>query len=69
MIDNLQDAYSAYQNALYHLRDPKVGSLEILIEAHRLTVSYRSPSSGTVSVYSTTDMVHWTMLKKHSRKL
>ncbi|WEW57055.1 glucose repression mediator protein [Emydomyces testavorans] len=23
MIDNLQDAYSAYQNALYHLRDPK----------------------------------------------
>ena len=26
MIDNLQEAYSAYQQALYHLRDPKVGS-------------------------------------------
>lgn len=25
MMDNLQEAYSAYQQALYHLQDPKVG--------------------------------------------
>lgn len=25
MMDDLQQAYSAYQQALYHLRDPKVG--------------------------------------------
>ena len=25
MIENLQEAYTAYQQALYHLRDPKVG--------------------------------------------
>jgi hypothetical protein len=24
MMDNLQEAYSAYQQALYHLPDPKV---------------------------------------------
>ena len=24
MLDNLQEAYSAYQQALYHLQDPKV---------------------------------------------
>lgn len=26
MMDDLQSAYQAYQQALYHLRDPKVGS-------------------------------------------
>ena len=26
MMDNLQDAYTSYQQALYHLRDPKVGN-------------------------------------------
>lgn len=25
MMDNLQEAYTSYQQALYHLRDPKVG--------------------------------------------
>lgn len=29
MIDELQQAYSAYQSALYNLRDPKVKSLVI----------------------------------------
>ena len=24
MVENLQEAYAAYQQALYHLRDPKV---------------------------------------------
>jgi glucose repression mediator protein len=27
MMDNLQDAYTSYQQALYHLRDPKVSNL------------------------------------------
>lgn len=27
MMDNLQEAYTSYQQALYHLRDPKVSSL------------------------------------------
>ena len=25
MLENLQEAYTSYQQALYHLRDPKVG--------------------------------------------
>jgi tetratricopeptide (TPR) repeat protein len=29
MMDDLQQAYSAYQQALYHLRDPKVGYADI----------------------------------------
>lgn len=28
MMDDLQQAYSAYQQALYHLRDPKVRHLQ-----------------------------------------
>jgi glucose repression mediator protein len=28
MMDDLQQAYSAYQQALYHLRDPKVGDAD-----------------------------------------
>ena len=30
MMDDLQQAYSAYQQALYHLRDPKVPFREAL---------------------------------------
>lgn len=30
MMEDLQQAYSAYQQALYHLRDPKVGILELI---------------------------------------
>jgi len=30
MMDDLQQAYSAYQQALYHLRDPKVGHTDAL---------------------------------------
>lgn len=31
MMDDLQQAYSAYQQALYHLPDPKVG---VVSQAH-----------------------------------
>jgi hypothetical protein len=30
MMDNLQEAYTAYQQALYYLRDPKVSPLVVL---------------------------------------
>jgi hypothetical protein len=29
MMDDLQQAYSAYQQALYHLRDPKVSNTDV----------------------------------------
>lgn len=32
MMDELQQAYSAYQQALYHLHDPKVYTLQPVIE-------------------------------------
>lgn len=39
MMDDLQQAYSAYQQALYHLSDPKVWHPD-----HLLMTSYSSPS-------------------------
>lgn len=39
MIDNLQEAYSAYQQALYHLRDPKVCHLLHPENGFKLTVN------------------------------
>lgn len=36
MMDNLQEAYTSYQQALYHLRDPKVRSL---VELRSLTMT------------------------------
>ena len=37
MMDNLQEAYTSYQQALYHLRDPKV-SVSSLFDSHGLCV-------------------------------
>jgi hypothetical protein len=31
MMDNLQEAYQAYQQALYHLSNPKVNSKGVLL--------------------------------------
>ena len=64
MIDNLQEAYSAYQQALYHLRDPKVGLLLHLL-AIKLTVT-RNPSFGTELAFSTTAMAPSTTRKRRS---
>jgi hypothetical protein len=72
MMDNLQEAYSAYQQALYHLQDPKVGF--IIITDHATTNSRlfffcnRNQSCGMVSVFSTTDMDRLNMQKKRFRK-
>lgn len=38
MLDNLQEAYSAYQQALYHLQDPKVGEFKSRSRDLMLTV-------------------------------
>ena len=55
MQDDLQKAYSAYQQALYLLPNPKVNvppRIHILLYAHRVR---RTPSCGTVLASFTTD--------------
>lgn len=37
MMDDLQQAYSAYQQALYHLRDPKVRNLSFAVWSNLTT--------------------------------
>lgn len=49
MMEDLQQAYAAYQQALYHLRDPKVvGSLQAHIDPSLTLMCDRSPSYGMV---------------------
>ena len=62
MKDDLPKAYTAYQQALYHLQNPKVRNRE---EAQLILC--RNPSFGTVSAFSTIDMDPSTTLKRHSR--
>lgn len=38
MMDNLQEAYTSYQQALYHLRDPKVSSFGFALSL-RITIA------------------------------
>jgi hypothetical protein len=45
MMDDLQQAYSAYQQALYHLSDPKVCLLPRFFLQHTL-IAPRNPSYG-----------------------
>lgn len=66
MLDNLQEAYTSYQQALYHLRDPKVSfPAFVIFESNML---YRNPSYGTESVFSTIAMAPSIMPKKLFRK-
>lgn len=52
MMDNLQEAYAAYQQALYYLPDPKVSAP---LDTLRLTLtSSRSQNFGMVSAFCTT---------------
>lgn len=37
MMDNLQEAYTAYQQALYYLPDPKVCIVILIVGLHCLT--------------------------------
>lgn len=72
MMDNLQDAYTSYQQALYHLRDPKVGICSVTCR-RRVTLTAavlcRSRNSGMELVYSTTATVLSTMPRRLSPRL
>lgn len=58
MMEDLQQAYAAYQQALYHLRDPKViGSLQAHVDLS-LTLMYgRNLSYGMVLGFYMIDTV------------
>lgn len=43
MMDNLQDAYHAYQQALYHLSNPKVFSLYYTCTKRSLIFCFKDP--------------------------
>ena len=65
MMDNLQEAYTSYQQALYHLRDPKVSSPHSLTSPHVPLRSWslahfllRSLSCGMELVFCTIAMDH-----------
>ena len=62
MMEDLQQAYAAYQQALYHLRDPKVsfppGSIFLRL------IFVRNQNYGTVSVFYTIVMAPLSMPKK-----
>ena len=70
MMDDLQKAYTAYQQALYHLRDPKVSrpSLSLSLPPVLNILGHRNPNYGTESVFSTTDTDPWSMPKRLSRR-
>lgn len=70
MMDDLQQAYNAYQTALVHLPNPKVGLSPLRLMSSLLTRAInRNPGSGMALASSTTDMVPWTMPKMRSRRL
>ena len=67
MMDNLQEAYTSYQQALYHLRDPKVGNRPSGSPGESLT-SLRNPSFGMELVSCTIVMALWITPRKLSHK-
>lgn len=67
MMDDLQQAYSAYQQALYHLRDPKVCSIAAA-DCIYLTLASRSQSFGMALAYYMIDMDLLSMQRKPSHK-
>jgi hypothetical protein len=67
MMDDLQQAYSAYQQALYHLRDPKV-SLSPGLDGMSPNTIFRNPSFGMVSGYYMIDMGPLNMPRRHFLK-
>jgi hypothetical protein len=67
MQDDLQKAYTAYQQALYLLPNPKVYIYFFLAVSLNQPIFRRIPNYGMVSVSSTIDMVPSTMPKKLSR--
>lgn len=59
MMDNLQEAYQAYQQALYHLSNPKVkNSVGYIAMIMYINKHNRTLSSGMVLVFCMIVMVH-----------
>lgn len=69
MMDELQQAYTAYQSALYNLRDPKVILKQNWNDFANTNKRCRSQSCGMALEYYMTDTDLLTMQKKHSAKL
>lgn len=74
MMDNLQEAYTSYQQALYHLRDPKVGgSLSGTCGCANVTLTcdrvFRNRNCGMGLVSSMTAMALLIMRRKLSLRL
>jgi hypothetical protein len=67
MMDDLQQAYSAYQQALYHLRDPKVSRHYVADETSPNRI-FRNPSFGMESGYYMIDMGLLNMQRRHFLK-
>jgi hypothetical protein len=65
MMDNLQEAYTAYQQALYYLRDPKVSPARCP-KAIAVNIGPRNRNFGMELVYYTTDMAHLSTPKRLS---
>ncbi len=58
MMEDLQQAYAAYQQALYHLRDPKVfGSLQAHVDPSLTLMCDRNLSYGMVLGFYMIDTV------------
>ena len=68
MQDDLQKAYSAYQQALYLLPNPKVCLTMFFLVSFDQYLCRRIPNFGMVSVSCTIDMVLSTMPKRLSRR-
>lgn len=68
MMDNLQEAYTSYQQALYHLRDPKVSSdLAVAMNLSK-RIFRRSHGFGMELAYCMIVTALSTMRKKRSPK-
>jgi len=69
MQDDLQKAYSAYQQALYLLPNPKVCVLYLTrlpVPFNLILTSRKTPNSGMASVFSMTATVPWIMPRRLS---
>jgi len=67
MMEDLQQAYAAYQQALYHLTDPKVSALVQYKARIQLIVS-RSRNCGMALAFYMIAMAPLSMPKKRFRK-
>ena len=67
MMEDLQQAYAAYQQALYHLRDPKV-SYAAMLPFFQLTFG-RNQNYGTALAFCTIVMAPLSMPKRPFHRL